>query len=99
MPTANPRTCAEEEPLMRVRFLAIVAGLLLLVNQRAVVASQTLAAGDFKGCPAAGQGGDPDLSNLKNRSSQVDRAQPMTVSKVLTELPTPTAVEKKNRAE
>lgn len=84
---------------MRVRFLAIAAGLLLLLNQRPVVAPQTPAAGDFKGCPTAGQGGDPDLSNLKNRSSQVDQAQLMIVFAVLAALSTPTGVEKKNNAE
>jgi hypothetical protein len=44
--------------------------------------------GDFRGCPEQGQGGDPDLNRLKNRSAEVNAPESMTVAQ-MNELPLP----------
>ena len=74
-----------------------VVGLLLLMNFGIAFASERPAAGDFRGCPAVGDGGDADLNNLKNRSSQVDQPEPMSVGAVVA-LAAPAGVDKQNRA-
>jgi hypothetical protein len=38
--------------------------------------------GDFQGCPEQGQGGDPALNRLKNRSAEVQTPDPMTVAQI-----------------
>src|SRR2546428_14170141 len=43
--------------------------------------------GVFEGCPQAGEGGDPDLSLLKNRDLPPPSYVPMTVGEVVNGLP------------
>jgi hypothetical protein len=59
--------------------------LLLIGAATAAVAPQP---GDFQGCPEPGQGGDPGLNRLKNRSAEVQTPEPMTVAQINT-LPLP----------
>jgi len=69
----------------------VLVGLALLAGRGMAAASQTPREGDCKGCPASGKGSDPDLNNLKNRSSQASAPQPMTVSEVV-QLPEPSGI-------
>jgi hypothetical protein len=50
--------------------LTPLIGILLLLIGAATAAVAPLP-GDFHGCPEPGQGGDPDLNRLKNRSAEV----------------------------
>jgi hypothetical protein len=64
---------------LRIPFLSPLLVMLLIAIgwATATVAPQP---GDFQGCPEPGQGGDPDLNRLKNRSAQVTTPEPMTAS-------------------
>ncbi len=64
--------------LVRLPLLAVGAA-------TAAVAPQP---GDVRSCPERGQGGDPDLNRLKNRSAAVTAPQSMTVAQ-LNALPLP----------
>ena len=63
----------------------LVLSLLAVGSATATVAPQP---GDFQGCPERGQGGDPDLNRVKNRSAAVTAPQSMTVAQ-LNALPLP----------
>jgi hypothetical protein len=58
---------------------AFIILLLMIGAATAAVAPQP---GDLQGCPEPGQGGDPDLNRLKNRSAQVSTTEPMTVAQI-----------------
>jgi hypothetical protein len=66
---------------LRISFLSPLFCMLLLSigTAPAAMAPQP---GDFQGCPEPGQGGDPDLNRLKNRSAQVSTTDPMTVAQI-----------------
>ena len=66
---------------LRIFFLSPLLGMLLLCTGAApaAVAPQS---GDFRECPEQGEGGDPDLNRLKNRSAQVETPQAMTVAQI-----------------
>jgi hypothetical protein len=65
-------------PLSPLTVLLLI--LLLYVGAAAAVVAP--GDGDFQGCPMQGQGGDPDLYRLKNRSAQVSTTEPMTVAQI-----------------
>jgi hypothetical protein len=56
--------------------------LVLLLSIGTAPAAVAPQPGDFQGCPEPGQGGDPDLNRLKNRSAQVATTEPMTVAQI-----------------
>src|SRR2546430_5049404 len=66
---------------LRISFLAPLVCMLLLSigTAPAAIAPQP---GDVQGCPEPGQGGDPDLNRLKNRSAPVSTTEPMTVAQI-----------------
>ena len=63
----------------RIRFLSLFISMLLICTG-AATAAVTPPPGAFQGCPEPGQGGDPDLNRLKNRSAPVETPAPMTVA-------------------
>jgi hypothetical protein len=67
---------------VRPRSRLTVLLLILLLHVGAAAAAVAPGDGDFQGCPEPGQGGDPDLNRLKNRSAQVSTPEPMTVAQI-----------------
>ena len=66
---------------LRMLFLSPLLGL-LLIARGAATAAVAPPPGAFQGCPEPGQGGDPDLNRLKNRSAPVETPAPMTVAQI-----------------
>src|SRR5262249_54439920 len=55
---------------------------ILLIASGAATAAIAPQPGDFQSCSEQGQGGDPDLNRLKNRSAEVQTPEPMTVAQI-----------------
>jgi len=66
---------------LRISFLSPLF-FMLLISIGTAPAAMAPQPGDFQGCPEPGQGGDPDLNRLKNRSAQVSTTEPMTVAQI-----------------
>src|SRR5882724_7957005 len=66
---------------LRISFLASLV-CMLLISIRTAPTAVAPQPGDFQGCPEPGQGGDPDLNRLKNRSAPVATIEPMTVAQI-----------------
>jgi hypothetical protein len=54
-----------------------------------VLATASVATGDFDGCPVTGKGGDPALNSRKNRSAPAQSPVPYTVAQMVALPPVP----------
>jgi hypothetical protein len=62
------------------RSIATVTAAFVLASLAPATAAPSVASGTFAGCPAQGSGGDPQLNELKNRSTSPPSANPITVT-------------------
>ncbi|MGB7049775.1 MAG: hypothetical protein WBD57_15725, partial [Candidatus Cybelea sp.] len=62
------------------RIAAVIAAIVLATLVPASASANVVASGSFAGCPAHGSGGDPQVNNLKNRSTAPASANPITVA-------------------